>query len=68
LAACLRRSRCPGLAIAAMIFSWVFLQGIMTIIIVLCTLNGPGPRCGRIDEAADMRHPLLPGRQLADYA
>jgi len=61
LASCLRRSRCPGLVIAAMIFSWVFLQGIMTIIIVLCTLNGSGPRCGRIDEASRYSPSLVAG-------
>jgi hypothetical protein len=44
LAACLRRSRCPGLVVAAIVFAYVFLQGIMTITIALCTLSGPEPR------------------------
>jgi hypothetical protein len=44
LAACLRRSRCPGLVVAAIIFAFVFLQGMMTITIALCTLSGPEPR------------------------
>jgi hypothetical protein len=46
LRSCLRRSRCPGLVIAAIIFTWVLLQGIMTITIPLCTLSGPEPRRG----------------------
>jgi hypothetical protein len=49
---CLRRSRCPGLVIAAIIFVWVFLQGMMTITIPLCTLSGPEPRRGRFDETS----------------
>jgi hypothetical protein len=64
LASCLRRSRCPGLVIAAMIFSWVFLQGIMTIIIALCTLNASGPRCGRIDEANRYAPSLFAGSEV----
>jgi hypothetical protein len=50
LASCLRRSRCPGLVVAAIIFAYVFLQGYMTITIALCTLSGPEPRRRRIDE------------------
>jgi hypothetical protein len=50
LASCLRRSRCPGLVVAAIIFAYVFLQGMMTITIALCTLSGPEPRRRRIDE------------------
>jgi hypothetical protein len=61
LASCLRRSRCPGLVVAAIIFAYVFLQGIMTITIVLCTLSGPEPRRGRIDEAGQYRSPLIIG-------
>ena len=49
LTSCLRKSRCPGLVIAAIIFTWVFLQGIMTIAIPLCTLNGAARRA-RLDE------------------
>jgi len=51
LAGCLRRSRCPGLVVAAIIFAYLFLQGIMTITIVLCTLSGREPRRGRVNEA-----------------
>jgi hypothetical protein len=50
LASCLRRSRCPGLVVAAIIFAYVFLQGMMTITIALCTLSGPEPRRRRADE------------------
>jgi hypothetical protein len=59
LAACLRRSRCPGLVVAAIVFAFVFLQGIMTITIALCTLNGPEPRRRRIDEARRYGTPLV---------
>jgi hypothetical protein len=48
LASCLRRSRCPGLVVAAIIFAYVFLQGMMTITIALCTLSGLEPRRRRI--------------------
>jgi hypothetical protein len=61
LASCLRRSRCPGLVVAAIIFAYVFLQGIMTITIVLCTLNSPEPRRGRIDETSQYRSSLTVG-------
>jgi hypothetical protein len=50
LASCFRRSRCPGLVIAAIIFGFLFLQGMMTITIALCTLNGSEHRRRRIDE------------------
>jgi hypothetical protein len=50
-ASCLKRSRCPGIVTASIVFAWIFLQGSMTITIALCTLNGRGPRRGRIDEA-----------------
>jgi hypothetical protein len=61
-ASCLRRSRCPGLVLAALIFIDVFAAGFLTtwfltIMIVLCTLHGPEPRRGRVDEAS--RYPRL---------
>jgi hypothetical protein len=40
MASCFRRSRCPGLIVAAIIFGYVLLQGSMTIAIPLCTLHG----------------------------
>jgi hypothetical protein len=59
LASCLRRSRCPGLVVAAIIFAWLFLQGMMTMTIPLCTLSGPKPRPGRIDETNQDRPSLV---------
>jgi hypothetical protein len=38
-ASCFRRSRCPGLVIAAIMFAWLFLQGFFIIMIPLCTLS-----------------------------
>jgi hypothetical protein len=64
VASCLRRSRCPGLVIAAIIFAYVFLQGIFTITIALCTLSRPAPRRGRLDEASRDR-PSLVARSAA---
>jgi hypothetical protein len=61
LAACLRRSRCPGLVVAAIVFAWLFLAGMMTITIALCTLNGPEPRRRRIDEASRYGPSLVAG-------
>ncbi len=55
LAACLRRSRCPGLVVAAIIFAYVFLQGMMTITIALCTLSGPEPRRRHIGGSSQYR-------------
>jgi hypothetical protein len=52
LASCLRRSRCPGLLIAVLIFNYLFEQGAFDLAIPLCTLNGPEPRRGRINETS----------------
>lgn len=52
LASCFRRSRCPGLVAAAIIFGFLFLQTPLTIAIALCTLSGPEPRRHGIDEAS----------------
>jgi hypothetical protein len=57
LAACLSRSRCPGLVFAALLSTYIFIEGFLstwfvTIIIVLCTLHGPAPRRGRIGEGS----------------
>jgi hypothetical protein len=51
-ASCLRRSRCPGLVIAVIIFTQLFLQGTLIITIPLCTLNVPERSRRRIDEAS----------------
>jgi hypothetical protein len=59
LASCLRRSRCPGLVVAAILFAYVFLQGIMTIAIPLCALSGSEPRRGRLDRTSQYRSSLV---------
>ena len=61
LASCFRRSRCPGLVVAAIIFGFLFLQTMLTITIALCTLNGPEPRRGRTDEASRYGPSLVAG-------
>jgi hypothetical protein len=61
LVSCFRRSRCPGLVIAALIFGFLFLQTMLTITIALCTLNGPEPRRRRIDEASQYGPSLVSG-------
>jgi hypothetical protein len=65
-ASCLRRSRCPGIVLGALIFIFVFEQGYLvtwfwTMIIVLCTLHGPEPRRGRINEAGRYEPSLVAG-------
>jgi hypothetical protein len=50
LASCFRRSRCPGLVIAVIIFNYLFEDGPIEIAIALCTLNGTEPRRRPIDE------------------
>src|SRR5207249_9694869 len=59
LAFCLRRSRCPGLMIGAIIVAYVFLQGSMIIAIALCTLSGRGPRLASSDETSLHRSSLV---------
>jgi hypothetical protein len=67
LASCLRRSRCPGVVLAALIFTYVFLgsqvlsTSLLTIMIVLCTLSGPEPRRGRIDDASRYQPSFVAG-------
>jgi hypothetical protein len=66
VASCLRRSRCPGVVIAALIFTDMFLLGFLTtsfltIIAVLCTLDRADPRRGRIDEASRYGPSLVAG-------
>jgi hypothetical protein len=61
LAACLRRSRCPGLVVAAIIFAFVFLQGMMTITIALCTLSGPEPRRRHIGGSSQYQPSFVAG-------
>jgi hypothetical protein len=66
LASCFRRSRCPGVVLAAIIFTCLFEEGFLvtwflTIMIVLCTLHGPEPRRGRIDKASGYEPSLVTG-------
>ncbi len=61
LASCLRRSRCPGLVVAAIIFTYVFLQGMMTITIALCTLSGPAPRRRHIGGSSQYQPSFVAG-------
>jgi hypothetical protein len=60
---CVRKSRCPRIVTAAIIFTWLFLAGNVAIIMmVLCTLNGPEPQRRRIDESISQnRSPLAAG-------
>jgi hypothetical protein len=60
-ASCFRKSRCRGVVIAAIIFTFLFLQGSIAPAIVLCSLSGPGPRRGRVDETTRYRSSLVPG-------
>jgi hypothetical protein len=61
LASCFRRSRCSGIVIAALIFNYLFEQGVIAVAIPLCTLNGPEPRRGRVDEASRYAPSLVAG-------
>lgn len=61
LASCFRRSRCPGLVVAAIIFCHLFEQGTLSLAIPLCTLNGPEPRRGRVDAAGQYEPSVVAG-------
>jgi hypothetical protein len=61
LAFCLRRSRCPGLVMAAIIFNYLFQQGPIAIAIALCTLSGREPSGRRIDKASRYGPSLVAG-------
>jgi hypothetical protein len=56
MASCFRRSRCPKVLIVALLYNYLETGGALVgtatqiIMVVLCTLNGPEPRRGRIDE------------------
>jgi hypothetical protein len=64
LAACCRRTLCPGLVLVAILFTYVFLGGnilstpFLLVMIVLVTLSGPEPRRGRIDTTNPYRPSL----------
>jgi hypothetical protein len=67
LAACCRRTFCPGLVLAAIFFTYVFLGGnilstpFLIVIIVLVTLSGPGLRRNRPDTTNPYRPPFGAG-------
>jgi hypothetical protein len=61
VASCLRRSRCPGLVVVAIVFTWLFTGGEMFTMMVLCTLNGPEPRGGRIGETSQYQPSVVAG-------
>jgi hypothetical protein len=64
---CFRRSRCPKPLIAALIYRWLFTGGyfldtpVLIIMVVLCTLNAPEPRRGRMNGPGQDRSPLGAG-------
>jgi hypothetical protein len=66
-ASCFRRSRCPKPLLAAFIYNYLVtnsnLIGTSNLImmVVLCTLNGPEPRRGRIDEPSQYPSPFVTG-------
>jgi hypothetical protein len=66
LATCFRGSRCPKPVIAALIYYYLFTGDallstpLLTIMVVLCTLNGPDRRLGRIEEARHSPPALVP--------
>jgi len=68
-ASCLRRSRCPGPALAALVFTFIFhgsliTSYLLTMIIVLCTLHDPEPRRGRIVDPRRYAPPLVVGSAI----
>jgi hypothetical protein len=64
---CFRQSRCPKPVIVGLIYHYLFTDNnllntpLLTIMVVLCTLNGPGPPLGRIDQSTQRRSPFLAG-------
>jgi len=66
-ASCFRRSRCPKPLLAALIYNYLVtnsnLIGTSSLImmVVLCTLNGPEPRRGRIGEPSQYPSPFVTG-------
>ena len=66
LASCLRRSRCPGPVLAALIFIYIFEAGFLTawlptVIIVLCTLHGPKLRRRQINSSSQYQGSMVAG-------
>jgi hypothetical protein len=67
LTSCFRRSRCPKLLIVALIYYYLFTGNnllstpLSTIMVVLCTLSGPEPGDGRINETSHYQSSLVAG-------
>jgi hypothetical protein len=67
LAACCRRTLCPGLVLVAVLFHYVFLGGnilstpFLLVMIVLVTLSGPEPRRRRVGTTSPYRPSLTAG-------
>jgi hypothetical protein len=67
LGSCFRRSRCPKPLIVGLIYHYLFTSNnflctpLLIIMVVLCTLSGPAPRRGRIDESGKYRPSLVAG-------
>jgi hypothetical protein len=67
MASCFRRSRCPKPLIVALLYNYLVTGGSLVgtatqiIMVVLCTLNGPEPRRGRIDEPGQYPSPPVTG-------
>jgi hypothetical protein len=60
LASCLRRSRCQGVVLAAILFNYILNWSLvggggLIYVMVLCTLHGPEPRRGRINKTDQYR-------------
>jgi hypothetical protein len=66
LCACFRGSRCPKVVIAALMYYYIFTgdgllsTGILTIMVVLCTLSGPEPGRDHIERTAEPPSTLAP--------
>jgi hypothetical protein len=65
LASCFRRSRCPGVVIAAIIFAYLFLQAGMTVAIALCALSESEPQ-HRHFRGSSRYEPALVARSAPD--
>jgi hypothetical protein len=67
MASCFQGSRCSKPLIITLIFHYLFTGGavasttVQIIMVVLCTMNGPEPRRGRIDEASRYGPALVAG-------
>jgi hypothetical protein len=64
---CFRRSWCPTPVIVGLVYNYLFTGNVLldpaylTIVVVLCTLNGPTVPRGQMDEAGRSRLPVVAG-------